>query len=238
MPKIRIKIMSIFRRIIVLLGILLLVLIVVLASMSLALGFAVGVGWLLTLILPFTLFEASLLGLIASVIVGTFWYNFLSSTVPGFGPGGEAYDYDDYDDEDDYNQIPASRFYQTEADKTWEAWFRYQIANGIYIEFQDSPQPVAPMGDKQLQELAIRLADLTITLLKAKSKRAKELKITIAALKRQMNKMGQRPYDDNILKLAVAAINEELNYNYEDLIAVIHSKLWAETYNDAFDWEF
>ena len=216
------------------LGILLLVLAVVCISLALSLGFAIGIGWLLTLFLPFSLFEGSLLGLIASVIVGTFWYNFLQSVPTGFKQ--DNYDEDEYDYDEDYEQIPASRFYKTEADKTWEAWFRFQIANGIYVEFQDSEQPVAPMGEKQLQELAIRLADITISLLKSKSPRAKQLKLTETALKREMNKMGQRPYDDDILELAVMAINEELDFHYEDIIMVIRSKMWNEPY-DMYDFE-
>jgi hypothetical protein len=221
--------MRIFLRIISMLGILLLVLAVVCISLALSLGFAIGIGWLLTLFFPFSLFEGSLLGLIASVIVGTFWYNFLQSVPTGFKQ--DDYDEDDeYDYDEDYEQIPASRFYKTEADKTWEAWFRFQIANGIYVEFQDSEQPVAPMGEKQLQELAIRLADITISLLKSKSPRAKQLKLSETALKREMHKMGQRPYDDDILELAVMAINEELDFHYEDIIMVIRSKMWDEPY--------
>jgi hypothetical protein len=226
--------MRIFLRIMAILGLLLLILAVVIISLVLVLGFAVGIGWLLTLFLPFSLFEASLLGLIASVIVGTFWYNFLQSVPIGLRQG--EYDYDEDEDEDDgeYNQIPASRFYKTEADKTWEAWFRFQIANSIYIEFQDAEQPVAPMGEKQLQELAIRLADITISLLKSKSPRAKQLKVSVPALKRQMNQMGQRPYDDDILELAAEAINQELDYHYEDIIMVIRSKMWHKLY-DTYD---
>jgi hypothetical protein len=221
--------MRIFLRIIAMLGILLLVLAVVCISLALSLGFAIGIGWLLALFFPFSLFEGSLLGLIASVIVGTFWYNFLQSVPTGFKQ--DDYDEDDeYDYDEDYEQIPASRFYKTEADKTWEAWFRFQIANGIYVEFQDSEQPVAPMGEKQLQELAIRLADITISLLKSKSPRAKQLKLSETALKREMHKMGQRPYDDDILELAVMAINEELDFHYEDIIMVIRSKMWDEPY--------
>jgi hypothetical protein len=228
--------MRIFLRIMAILGLLLLVLVVVIISLTLVLGFAIGIGWLLTLFLPFNLFEASLLGLIASVIVGTFWYNFLQSVPVGLKQ--DEYDYDEDEDEydEEYNQIPATRFYETEADKTWEAWFRFQIANGIYVEFQDAEQPVAPMGEKQLQELAIRLADITISLLKTKSPRAKQLKISVPALKRQMNKMGQRPYDDDILELAAEAINEELDYHYEDVIMVVRSRMWNKLY-DTYDWE-
>ncbi len=79
-----------------------------------------------------------------------------------------------------------------------------------------------------MQELAIRLADTAIAILKAKSARAKQLKITKAAMERQMTKSGQRPYDDDILSLAVNAIGLSVNYYYEDFIEVIRGRLWNE----------
>ena len=213
------------RRSITAIIIFLLILIVLALSLALVLGLALGLGWILTLFLPFTLFEASLLGIIASIIVGSVWYNLLGS-IPGLD--NREYlpdeDYLDFDDEG----IPASKFYKTNAGRTWEAWFRYQIANGIYVEFQDSPSPVAPLGEKQLQELAIRLADITIALLKARPSQSKQLKVTMSTVKRQMTKMGQRPYDDNILRLAITAINEDLDYHYEDLTEVIRARLWDQ----------
>jgi hypothetical protein len=199
--------------------------------MAVMLGFAMGIGWLLTLFLPFDLFQASLLALITAAITLAFWRNFLLSLL-GFGDEDEYMedDSDFYEEDDDYNQIPETRFFKRSGDKTWEAWLRYHIANGIYMEFQDSPQPVTQMGDKQQQELAIRLADLAVSFLKAKNTRAKKLKITIPALKQQMGKMGQRPYDDDILQLATLAINDELNYHYDEVIAVIRSRLWNQPY--------
>jgi hypothetical protein len=205
-------------------------LVFIVISLILVLGLAIGIGWLLTLILPFTLFEGTLLGMIASIIIGAIWYNFFRS-VPDFIPGSYGFDYDEDEDEEDdfdFDEIPVSRFYKTDADKTWETWFRYEIANGIYVEFQDSPKQIAPLGDKQMQELAVRLADIGVSILKTKSARAKQFKISKAMLKRQMTKMGQQPYDDDILSLAATAINENLDYYYEDLINVIRNKSWHE----------
>ncbi len=84
------------------------------------------------------------------------------------------------------------------------------------------------MGEQQLQELAMTLADVAIALLKAKTARTKQLKVTLSTLKRQMTKMGQRPYDDDILRLAVSAINEDLDYHYDDIMDVIRSKRWEQ----------
>lgn len=206
--------------------------ILVLCSMVLVLGFAIGVGWLMTLFLPFSLFEASLLALIASIVVGSSWYYLLGSLL---GLRGEVSD-EDYYEEDDFDQIPPDRFYRSHTDKTWEAWLRHHLANSIYYEFQESPQPVAPMGKKQIQELAIRLADLSVDILKSKSVRAKRLNISATTLKKQMTKIGQRPYDDDILGLAAIAINSEVSYHYEELLRVIHTKLWKHPY-DGFEVE-
>jgi len=200
--------------------------------MVLVLGFAIGVGWLMTLFLPFSLFEASLLALIASIVVGSSWYYLLGSLL---GLRGEVSD-EDYYEEDDFDQIPPDRFYRSHTDKTWEAWLRHHLANSIYYEFQESPQPVAPMGKKQIQELAIRLADLSVDILKSKSVRAKRLNISATTLKKQMTKIGQRPYDDDILGLAAIAINSEVSYHYEELLRVIHTKLWKHPY-DGFEVE-
>ncbi|MBN1218501.1 MAG: hypothetical protein JXM69_06225 [Anaerolineae bacterium] len=220
-------------RIIIFIGVFLLILLIVVASMALVLGFAIGIGWLMTLFLPFDLFQASLLALVAVVIAVAFWRNLLVSLLP-FGDLDES-EFDEDEDENDYDQIPASRFYKKEKEKTWEQWLRYHLANSIYIEFQDSPQPVAPMGNKQLQELAIRLADMTVALLKRKSIRTTRLNINMTTLKREMSKMGQRPYDDDILRLATIAINDELDYHREDILSIIRSRLWGQTFNSVTD---
>jgi len=210
------------------------IIILILLSMAIVLGFAIGIGWLMTLFLPFSLFEASLLALIASIVVGSSWYYLLGSVL---GLGGEILD-EDYDEtyDEDFDQISSNRFYQSNTDKTWEAWLRHHLANSIYYQFQESPQPVAPMGKKQTQELAIRLADMSVDILKAKSVRAKRLNISAANLKKQMNKIGQRPYDDDILGMAAIAINTEVSYHYEELLRVIHTKLWKQPY-DGFEVE-
>ncbi|MCP4543327.1 MAG: hypothetical protein GY832_39945 [Chloroflexi bacterium] len=197
--------------------------------LALVLGIAIGLGWLLTLFLPFALFEGTILVMAASAIVGTIGYN-LVRALSDFTP--QLFDFEDKDDEDEDNEyyydIPASRFFKTHAEQTWETWVRHEIANDIYVEFQAAPKRIAPIGDRQLQELAIRLADTAIAILKAKSARVIQLKITKAAMERQMTKNGQRPYDDDILSLAVDAIGLSVNYYYEDFIKVIQGRLWNE----------
>jgi len=201
----------------------------IVVSLMLVLGISLGIGWALTLFLPFTLFEGTLLAMTACFIIGLTWYNVIRS-IPDFASGPYDYDEEAEDAENDliYDEIPMSDFYKTNADKTWEAWFQYQIANDIYIEFQDAPGRIAPMGDKQIQALAKRLADLAVSMLKTKTARAKKLKITQAALKKQIIKIGQQPYDDDILGLAVISINQNIDFYYTDLIKVIKHKSWSD----------
>ena len=193
--------------------------------LALVLGIAIGLGWLLTLFLPFTLFEGTVLVMAASAIIGTVGYN-LVRVLSDFIPHLSDF-YDEDEDEDEYyDDIPTSRFFKTSAEQTWETWFRYEIANDIYVAFQTAPKRIAPMDSKQLQELAIRLADTAVAILKAESSSTRRLEITKAALEQQMTRSGQRPYDDDILGLAVNAIGMSLEYYYEDFIAVIRGRLW------------
>jgi len=206
-------------------SILIIVLIIVLIVISLALvmGIALGVGWVLTRFLPFSLFEATLVGMIAAFVTWTIWHNVLAS-VPYFGSLEE-------EPERDFDEIPISRFCRTDADKTWENWFRYTIANTAYEGFLDSPGRIGQMNERQLQELSIRLTDAAITALKAKSPGTKRLRITKGMLKHEMTKMGQQPYDDDILDTAVSAINAELISSQEELREVIRDRLWDEPAN-------
>jgi hypothetical protein len=86
--------MNIFSRgIIVTIGLLLLILVVIVISLALVLGIAMGLGWLVILVFPFTLFEATLLVLVALIPIGFFWHNMLAS-VSDFA----AEPYDDYEE--------------------------------------------------------------------------------------------------------------------------------------------
>ncbi|HHJ07505.1 MAG TPA: hypothetical protein ENK24_08385 [Anaerolineae bacterium] len=210
----------------------LIILVIVLVVQAIVLAWAIGVGWLLTLFLPFSLFEGALLGIISAGMVAFALQRILSSEISPFS------DYDDDDDEgelfdvlDSYEVIPENRFYKDKTGKTWEAWVKHEIANGIYEEMQDSDITFASMGKQQLQELAIRLADIGIAVLKTKAKN-RTLRVTVANLRNRMKKINQRPYDDDILELAAEAINDELEY--EETIDVIRGKLWRQPC-DMFD---
>jgi len=212
-------------------AILIIILIIALLVISFALvtGIALGVGWVLTRFLPFTLFEATLVGMVAALVTWTLWRSILSPA-PDFGYREAE---EEEEAEADYDEIPLSRFCRTDADRTWENWFRYTIANTVYEDFLDSPGQIARMNERQLQELSIRLTDAAIAALKTKSPGTKRLRVTKGMLKHEMTKMGQQPYDDDILDTAVRAINDELISSQEELIEVIRNKLWDEPV-DAF----
>jgi zinc transporter ZupT len=99
---------------------LLFVLMIVLAlmvSLALFIGLSLGIGSLLTLFLPFSLFEATLLSILAAVVTGLVWYGSFHSLSASEFAGEE--------DEPEPDEIPESRFWKSAADRTWEAWFRY-----------------------------------------------------------------------------------------------------------------
>jgi hypothetical protein len=87
---------------------LILVIVVLVISFALVVGIGLGVGWILTRFLPFSLFEATLVGMIAVLVTWTIWRNVLGS-VPDFGSPEE-------EPEPDFDEIPLSRFCRTDAD--------------------------------------------------------------------------------------------------------------------------
>jgi len=202
--------------------VIILIIVLIVASFALVMGIALGVGWVLTRFLPFSLFEATLLGMIAAFVTLTIWRNVLSSATTDFRSVEEE------EPESDFDEIPLSRFCRTDADQTWENWFRYTIANTVYEGFLDSPGRIGQMNDRQLQELSIRLTDAAIAALKTKSPHTRRLRATKGMLKHEMTKMGQQPYDDDILDTAVSAINDELDSSQEELREVIRDRLWDE----------
>jgi len=201
----------------------LIIILLALISLILVLGLSLGLGWLLSLLLPFTLFEASLLVMVAGSMVGLIWYNLIWSPA-GLPPGPYLAD---EADEENYNALPPAQFYKNNQERTWENWLRHQIANDIYLEFQDTPDRMGSMKDKELQTLAIRFADLAVSMVKTKSPRTRKLQLTKNALKRELSRQGQRP-DEAILDMALAGINDNLDFYYEELIQVVQNKTWHE----------
>lgn len=190
-----------------------------LVSLALIIAVSVGVGWLLTLVLPFSLFEGTVVGIAAGIATWLIWYNILRDATT-YSP------MDDVDD-DDIEEIPVARFCKTEAEKTWENWFRYEFANSIYEDLLTSPQ-WGETDARELQEQAVRLADAALASLKKKSSRAKWMRVNTNILRRELVKAGHKPYDEDTLDLAAVAVNVELVHLEEQFRLVIKDALWAE----------
>lgn len=184
---------------------------------------ALGFGWLLTRVISdFSLFEASLLTLIALVFVLYIAYHLLRLPVVTNLEEIE----DDEEDEELY-PIPIERFHKSNQPEIVEDSFRYEIANAIYRTLAKSPKARGSMSDSQLKELSIRLIDIAVAILKRRPRNIQRVHVSAAALRHEMERIEQKPYDDTILEEAAAAINEELEANNE-LADVIRHKNWKE----------
>ena len=205
------------------LSLILIILVIILVGLAVLLGLSLLIGWLLTLILPFTLFEGTLLGLIALIALSVLAINiFRGMPLPDLDESNLS------DDFRDFKQIPDERVYKSERDRTLENQNRLEMANRIYDEFQDTPAQFSSMSDQQQQELALRLSEIGLTILKNKPARAAQLNISKAAFKNQMQKMNQQPYSDDILDLALSGINDYIFDNFDDLSESIQTKDWHD----------
>lgn len=209
------------------LGVIFLALVIILLgvmAVALLLAIALGLGWVMTKFLPFSWFETSTLALIGTVFV-THSAIRLFRALATPPETGDAEDTSFISAESD---IPVERFVSDEEGKTNEAWFRYEIANHIYEDLSKMDLDMT-LGKPQQKELAIRLTDIGVYILKNRTpgKPSRRVNLTVAQMKTRMSKMGQQPYDDDILETAVAAINLRLSYD-EDLIEIVLDKSWDE----------
>ncbi len=195
-------------------GVLTVVLVII--SFALVLGIFLFFGWLLTLFLPFSLFEGALISMIACLVTGSLW-----QTIWRFGASGE-------EDKNDFeaDEIPVSRFWSTSADRTWENWLRYIIANSVYEDLIESPHWVEVTDD--LQDLSIGLADAALEILKAKSPRSTRLRVSKGGLKHEMVKMGHPVYQDDLLNLSVSSVNAVLMPMERLLRQIVREQSWDE----------
>ncbi|MBK8984782.1 MAG: hypothetical protein IPM39_01660 [Chloroflexi bacterium] len=186
-------------------------------------AWALGLGWLLSLIVPFSWFEATLLSLIVSIVVGYIAMRVLLSTPPF----PTANDYTPSSTFVVDETIPLERFAESEEGMSDEAWFRFEIANHIYEDLLDMDHDL-PMGAAQQKELAIRLTDIAVAVLKGRkpSRRNRQVRITVAQMRKELEAIGQQPYDTDILETAVATVNTRLSYD-EDMADVVLNNTWA-----------
>ena len=200
-------------------GSIFLVVLFVVVGTAVVLGWSIGIGWLLTLFLPFTWFEASLLVMVASIAISALGVRLLM-TVPAPSP---------LTDTDELYEPPISteRFYPSSGRVTFEAWFRFEMANDIYWELTDTPSIVNSMDEQETKELAIRLTDIAANLLKNRTSNAYRIKVSKNQLMQQMKKMQLRPYDDDILQAAAEAITLRLSDD-EMMADMVREKSWDE----------
>jgi len=126
-----------------------------------------------------------------------------------------------------YQNIPPEQFYQTRADRTWEAWLQFVLANDIYTEIQAAHEDGAKHDPAREQELATQLADAGLKIIKRKTGRARRLSITRKELQRELAHSNQRVEVD-VQQMALAALNMNLNFYGEPLRDVIRNKRWQE----------
>lgn len=190
-----------------------------------------GAGWLLRLFFTLSFFESIVLGLLLSACAVYVMLTVARLLAPEDSlrlPSMGNRERQDEEEERDYKQIISTRFYKSANERTWSAWLRREIANDIYMGFQDEPRTVSNMNETQVQELALRLSDLALAILKRKTGRARDLSINVSTLKRELQRVGQRAYDDKILQLAVSAINVNMDYYENELFEVIRTQTWDD----------
>lgn len=197
----------------------LLVLLFIVVGTAVVLGWAIGVGWLLTRFLPFTWFEASLLVMVASIAITALGIQLLS-TVPTPSPLVDS-------DELFEPAIATDRFYPADGKVTSEAWFRFEMANDIYWELADETNVGNSMSEPETKELAIRLTDVVVEMLKSRTSRSPRINVTKNQLAQQMKKMGLRPYDNDILEAAATAASTCLTFD-EMMADIVREKSWDE----------
>lgn len=199
---------------------LLVLLVLGLLGIVLVLAWSIGLGWLLTRLLPFSLFEGSLLAMMASVVVAYLATRLMRGIELPFT---EFEDVDDDLEPSSYD-IPATRFYTSPIDRTWAAWFTYELANRLDDALKQSPRVTGRLDKAQRQELAVRLADVAVALLRTKTGRAKQIRTRLVDWQQQMTRQDMKPYDEDILKLAMTTLDGMLTL--PEFERVVRAKLW------------
>jgi hypothetical protein len=190
-----------------------------------------GWGWLLTRFTALSLFEAALLVMLPTLLLINRLIAFISDAISSFERVRSPIDeyepdeVDDYFNDEDTYPIPLNQLTKGK-EPMGEDIVMLEFSNGIYGRLTEEGK-VGFMGDAQVRQLAIRLAEFAVKILK--NKRGGGYRISLTAVKKQMEKDGQRPYDNDILSLAIEEVNELLASD-EDVIMVTRSKSWRALY--------
>jgi hypothetical protein len=174
-----------------------------LVGIALFLGWGILIGWVLTQLFSFSHFEGTLLAMLATGFMIHVMMTIILTMVQT--SLGTSEDMMDEDMEIEY-AIPAERFFKDISERTWAAWIRFQLANNIYEKLQETPK-MTSLNSSQLQELAVRLADMGVAILREQSPRSSRIHLSISDFHKQMKAMDMKPYDNDILHVAVDAAN-------------------------------
>ncbi len=206
---------------------LLLTLFLVALALVLLLGWSLALGWLLTQFVPaLSLFEGGLLVMLATLAVAylaariaSALYEITNLSPSEFADGEEAWE----------EVFPLEQFQQAGNPLTWEVFFKHRLANWVYIDISTELRSAHLANPGQREALALRLTDVAFDVLKG-CKRVSPVSLTLAAMKKEMERTGQRPYDDDILQIAVGATNLLLASDAE-LAQVARQKRWGELFD-------
>ncbi|MCB0077954.1 MAG: hypothetical protein KDD73_11125 [Anaerolineales bacterium] len=185
------------------LSLILIGLLAVVASIAVALG----LGWLLTLILPFSLFEGALLVAMAFVVVSV-WANAL---IRSSFPAASDFPFDDDEWElEDEPILGEAHFWQRPEEKTWTNWLRMIVANTVYKNMVSSEGWIGEMAEPRQEQIAMELTDGAIQTIKSQARRGRDMRVSRTSLRNALREAGQKPYDDALLDMVVHSINGQL----------------------------
>jgi hypothetical protein len=210
------------------LSFLLIILVLIAIGMAIALALGIGIGWILSILLPFSLFEGSVLGLITVLIVGYRVLKFLAVPSPFVNDSMDPFELDTDGVDIDEWYVPAERFIPKQGRPTWAHWYQFIFANEIYDLLDHGGGDLAHMNHSQRTELSIRLAEMAVSVLQAKPPSTRRLNITEVQLQRAFVKAGQQPYTASIMETAHGAIEVVLDLYDDGILEVIQEKAWRK----------
>ncbi len=226
-----------FRRLLAFIRFLIIPVIIFFVVTAIVLAVALGIGWVLQLLVPFDWFQATLLSLIAGLAI----IAFLISILKDPPVSDDADDFDDYDivdewrfsgDSEDEIAIPLTRFWTSSRRPSWEAWMTFVLANDIYVDLLEDDKISRRWDDKSLEDVAIDLAKAAIENLKRRAPQ-KKVAISKTKLRESLKKTERWAEYHPFIDLFHPIINNNL-YLWEDTIRDVKaSGLWRETIDPA-----
>lgn len=195
---------------------LLIPIILILLMVTVILGWSMLFGWLLSMIVALSFFEGSLLVMLATFAAGYMIFRFQTDVT------SSAW----LEEDDDFYQIAPDRFVSSSAERTWENWLRYELANAVNAQFREAGMGGETLSEQDLREIAVRIADVAVAAVRRRSPRTHPLRLTDEQLKAQMRRMELQPYDDDILAEAATGIN--LMLSTPMVTRVVREQLWDD----------